>query len=1159
MSEDDRDISTSQLDSSTTPMKKKRQEKKKETPSKKSHKEDIKKSKKKEEDSKSQSIIEESNNKSTLEESQNKSTLEESNNKSTMESSPMQISKSNESIQSKLTKSQIKPSPSTDSINRAKNESTKVYSDSITQQSTMSESRDYVLPMITSVPNTPRGINHAIPRDSVYQTPSRDSVLPSPSRDYLNRKQEDRNKEDSMKEDRNHLKDDSLNDDLIPFPLSPPSSSRSKQSIHEYDFMKPIRDCIREYLLSSKEFLKRLKRLDEHFFSPGMKKGIHAFDKISDGLGAFISSYTSCMKLLEKKYKSPDFNYGSFFHNLFSMFELPLRKYRIAQLQLSSILEREEGAPTRLELFIALRKNPKEELSFIDQLAYPIYHTHKLTHFTQKLSQYTPYESESYEQIHLAYKAFVKLSLAISYMNGKDAAEQEEIKMLENRLVFARNVPKVIIANGKRKIIHQGEWDLVSKNGRKKRVLGILMDDMIILCRKKHLAGDIDDEDHKKAFPLNDKKDKSNMKKDKSNGSFKKDKSNGSLKKDKGKSHVDKKYITINERKDDNEKKIPSNEKRAISSDKASNIDPLDLSDIRSKSPQPQIVSSHLSVIMVFDLSRIFLVDPHEGIRYNEDGNTEEMLDRRLEIGEVGVSIHRLLFDSISDKNQWKQLIGLALCKINKSYSEYEVGKIYRILLNDLKKSNNSDDIDVDNINENLDIDKDDTLDSSSKHGMETILNDPFVDAWPYSYSLNAIQGYEYNGLYGNRPESERRLWEEMIQMREFMESKISTLEQKIQDMDVKVSSTQQNAEVNVFATPKRQSIKKEKRSSTVRSSTQKRKSKKATEEKKVVIKGNEGSSTKIKQSTKDSLKDEPVVDSTKDTSYLVSRISHLEEKRDADNLKIEKLERAILLMRDQHLSEMQKLFEIMNSTQRHVSPTSAKNSLRKGRRSNRTLNAEEYFEERVLEDSTPRKKKTKSSLENTPVDMTESSSSRKIHEDSSERSGGHKKDELTQNGSGKLNGSAKKEFKSTPESRKSDVSDSSITPTKGKTKKLKNTKFSQDDYGASWRDKTLKKFGFSSKKRESVPSPWRRTPLQVEPKQDRFSLNRSKNVDWSNVNGENYFSDDFGSDYEQTFFVQSDYARHESPLAPKEEFSDYSDGEYHKRRRRYPRDPFLK
>lgn len=1004
----------------------------------------------------------------------------------------------------------------------------------------------------------------------------------------------------------NVSEDHSLHSPSEASPLTTPKSHLSSfpRKEHPSESLKSIKDCLREFYVHAKRFLKHLKRLDERYFTPGLKKGVYDFSKISEGFSTFISTYSTQLKQLDKKLKSTEWNFGAFFLYLFSILEIPLRHYRMAQLQLSTILEREEGAPSRLELFIAMTKQYKDDCSFHDLLMAPIYYIHTIIPITARLTLLTPLNHEAYEDMASSHRSFEQLGYVVSYLDTKDAVDQEEVKVMEQRLIFKQNRLKIF--NGKRRILDQWNMGLYESKGRIHKIKGILMDDLILLCQEKN-----NKEEQKNT---NKEEEKKNYKEslDKYEGytndsSMIKTKSDKSLNGIKIEKHTPSKTHNTS---------FKSQVSSPIGSPSPNSLHlPIESTDVDSYLMYPSMLYPFMDsihpqwvVIAYIPLNRVFMVDPQDGMHYTEDLSSDYILKQCLEIAEMGVGIYRLIFASYAEKYQWKTKMDMALSKIHVTYTHFEIPPMYRWILydknddkkkggddrkkndDDRKKSEEKHHPDVHSKSSSTLPPSDDFFRSCQPIIRNTASSPTSFDAlfqwegeWPSHYSWSAVHSETFHGLYGNRLENEQKIWEEIIQLNESVDCRISRIEKKqkeeemkkkkedkrrLRDMDEGRGNNEKfNHDMDHKDALNRNTLRMERQSKSTPNmdTVQKKSPYKETNNVRpkddnsmenpskevlsaildrlnILEKRRQEDSDKILQLQRSQEEDRERIQTFEARHQQDSnKITELESLRVENAVKVEKLERVIVLMREQHLADNQKIMDLMESLKRPiVSPPSEIIVPRKGRRTNRHLNVEAMYGEHDSSESY--------SLKSTGLEDTDSSSSRKKID--------HRKPRH-----GKFNRSTKDEVsdeKVTGESQSvttANTHELEIPSPKLKTKKLKNTKFNPEDIqGSSWREKTLRRFGFSSSKKRdlSLSSPWRSNPSPDHVKQNRLSISKPKKVDWSNVKGENYFSDDFGDDFDRhNYFVQSDYVRNEYTPSPKEEFSDYSDGEYHKMRRR--------
>lgn len=261
-----------------------------------------------------------------------------------------------------------------------------------------------------------------------------------------------------------------------------------EDSVEEITSHHQLKHTIKECKLSSKFFLKQMKTLNEVYIIPGLKKNIDEFNEISKFINRFIHSYGSHWKL-GRKYRDDQWKFGSFFVNLHQFCEEEFKKYKKIMCDLLDYMKSDNDEYVIFNRFIGNpsdkeRLSKKETAQFEDLILSPINHLQTLAHTTYRLSLLTPVTHSEYNNVIVASREFEKLNKEVFNIYEKEPID--EVKLIEKMVYFTPSVVKFNIANGHRKLIKQGQFNIFELDESNSKILNIyafLFNDVLLICK----------------------------------------------------------------------------------------------------------------------------------------------------------------------------------------------------------------------------------------------------------------------------------------------------------------------------------------------------------------------------------------------------------------------------------------------------------------------------------------------------------------------------------------------------------------------------------------------------------------------------------------------------------------------------------------------------
>lgn len=444
------------------------------------------------------------------------------------------------------------------------------------------------------------------------------------------------------------------------------------------------------------------------------------------------------------------------------------------------------------------------------------------------------------------------------------------------------------------------------------------------------------------------------------------------------------------------------------------------------------------AALATIPLNSTFLVDPVDGIEDND--KKPQGIELKLEIVETGASIHKILFESVSEKAAWKSHIYRLTRQTVFTYSIVNQKKHYVSLM------------------------ASSSLDKLSQVG------------WPHSFSLKSLSDKEilvHPPQYTPSLEDYDRLRTEIASIDDKYEERLNNLSQS-------------------FPSPSKRFESKSKRSS--------KKLESSTDQESL------DDIKKLYQSLAKSLDAEILA--RKESEARLSEVTQrynelvleLTETRDSQLRMKESFETHLIKLREQHELDIENMMRFIDAApQKTITANPPVSDKSRKRRETRRVSEKNLR----VEDAKIASPRDRSLSASQGLDSESSSKN--------DRSGS---------------------FQSNPPPVVSLASVSnSQSDTQGSGKKVKKLKNIRFDETPTWRDRAIKKLSLGAKK-DKNQRPWRKTPDDAQVANGKpLYVKPTKKVDLSNARSENYYSDDFTSDYEGYYgniIIHSDYAKHD-------------------------------
>lgn len=258
------------------------------------------------------------------------------------------------------------------------------------------------------------------------------------------------------------------------------------QEIDEVEAHCQFKETIKAYIHQGKEFVKQMKFLNEQYFVPATKKYIGELTAISHDFQNFVQKYVLYLKQAEKKYKDDDWTYGHFFCTLHQFCDTEFHSFRNHQVEIFRGLKKEtKDEMSSLKLFLQSVK-VKKELSFEELLLHPMHHLQAILHCTTRLSTLTLSTHPEFREINDAARSFEKLNVDLSAIESQNLKNFYVVKDIADSIQFSKNVPRLVLNDGKRKLICEANFKLFQEEGsifKYFTVHGFLFNDIIIICK----------------------------------------------------------------------------------------------------------------------------------------------------------------------------------------------------------------------------------------------------------------------------------------------------------------------------------------------------------------------------------------------------------------------------------------------------------------------------------------------------------------------------------------------------------------------------------------------------------------------------------------------------------------------------------------------------